>query len=714
MFSICERPTRLCEGISRRELMRVGGLGMLGASLPNLLRAAPRGATESRDASFGRANNVIFLYLAGGPPQHETFDPKPNAPVEIRGPFQPISTNIPGIQFCELLPRTAAIADKLAVVRSMATDDNTHSSSSHWVLTGNKYVGPNPRTIQPTDWPYFGSIIKRFRPSETLPALSTVWIPDMMRLNESVTPAGQTGGLMGTQWNPERFVGDPSQPDYQIEGFEPRDIPPLRQQNRHRLLREFRQHLQSAQTAASVRLFDTYQQQAMDLMTSGKAQSAFNIQEEPAALRERYGNNRWGQCVLLARRLIESGVRLVHVQWPREPGDNAVDNPLWDTHAQNPDRLEDVLCPVFDVGFTALIEDLEQRGLLDETLVVAIGEFGRTPKINAKAGRDHWGPVFSFVMAGAGISGGQVFGSSDRDGAYPKSDRVEPGNLTATIFHLLGLDHRRTFTDPQGRELAITHREPIYSLFGSEPATAARTTPGGDVSRVLPFDHERLLVDQVFAAHKPLTDAGAPSRPKGWRGGPKVLTNEEDLFGLRVMPADRSVAQHVAIGFNLATGGAPLSFAEGAHALLAQEVRSPFAGTYSLTVRACGGGLSRNFYEQVFAKHFACRIVFFEYTDRAKKPAQRRELATLEITPKFSDADSLSFEEFRLTKQFVNATPGGNFSFGLGLGVAVIVQKTSPNVLQLPADVQEQSAFIRLAAVELTFRAKQRNEEVTV
>ena len=234
------------------------------------------------------------------------------------------------------------------------------------------------------------------------------------------------------------------------------------------------------------------------------------------------------------------------------------------------------------------------------------------------------------------------------------------------------------------------------------------------MARVPPFDPERLLVDQVFAANEPLTDASAPSRPKGWRAGPKILTDDEDVFGLRVVPAAELVRQHVAVGFNLATGAFPLSFAQGAHAILAQEVRSPFAGTYSLTVRACGGGLSPEFYEQVFAKHFSCRIVFFQYLEQAKKPAQRRELATLDITPKFCDAAALSFEEFRLTKQFMNATPGSNFSFGLGLGVAVIVQKTSPGVLQLPANAQEQSAVIRLAAVELTFRGKERNPNVTV
>ena len=711
MFSLQDKQFQLCDGLSRRELMRIGGLGALGVSLPTLLRAANRPASGSRDASFGRAKNVIFLYLAGGPPQHETFDPKPNAPAEIRGPFNPISTNIPGIQYCELLPRTAAIADKLAVVRSMATDDNTHSSSGHWVLTGYKYQGPNPRTIQPTDWPYFGSIVKRYKPSEKLPALSTVWLPDMMRLNESVTPAGQTGGLMGPQWDPERFVGDPSQPDYQIEGLVPRGIPPLRLQRRHALLTQFRQHLRSAETAASIRLFDTYQQQAFDLMTSGNAQQAFAIQQEADSIRERYGKNRWGQCVLLARRLIEAGVRLVHVQWPREPGDNAVDNPLWDTHAQNPDRLEDVLCPMFDVGFSALIEDLEQRGLLDETLVVAIGEFGRTPKINAKAGRDHWGPVFSFAMAGAGISGGQVYGSSDREGAYPKSGRVEPGDLTATIFHLLGLDHHGTFTDPQGRELALTQREPIYTLLGSEPATSARTESTGDVARVPVFDPDRLLVDPGFEAKEPLTPLSAPARPKGWRAGPAILSGEASGFGARVLRHDGVAEQHITLGFDTANGGAPIEIAAGSHCLLAQEVRSPFAGTFSLTVQACGGGSSREAYEEVFLKQFTCRMVFFQYTDKAKRPTQRRELATIAFTPKFCEAGTPVLEGFQLTKQFMNPNPGGNFSFGLGLGVAVVVAKTSPDKPQLPADL---AGFIRVGKVNLEFGGKERNEKVTV
>ena len=207
MFSIHDSPARLCDGLSRRDVLTVGGLSVLGLSLPNLIHADQLEPNLTSSATtFGRAKNIIFLYLTGGPPQHETFDPKPNAPAEIRGEFKPISTNVPGIHFCELLPRTARIADKLAVVRSMSTDDNIHSSSGNWVLTGYKYTGQNARTIQPTDWPWFGSLIKRYKPSDTLPALSSVWLPAINRLNENVTPAGQTGGLMDRNGTPNGLL----------------------------------------------------------------------------------------------------------------------------------------------------------------------------------------------------------------------------------------------------------------------------------------------------------------------------------------------------------------------------------------------------------------------------------------------------------------------------------------------------------------------------
>ena len=246
MLSFRNRAVRLCDGVNRREWLRVGGLSVLGLSLPDLLAAqAAKGATTPANklseglsgVMFGRAKNLIFLWLQGGPPQHETVDPKFDAPLEIRGPFNPIQTNVPGIQFCELLPRTAQRADKLAVIRSLSTDDNNHDVSGYWVLTGYPYGPGSAREIKPNDWPYFGSVIKMLKPSERLPALTSVWLPDMMRLNDNVTPAGQTGGFLGSLWDPDRFVGDPADAHYRIESLSlPIELPPARMHDRAALL----------------------------------------------------------------------------------------------------------------------------------------------------------------------------------------------------------------------------------------------------------------------------------------------------------------------------------------------------------------------------------------------------------------------------------------------------------------------------------------------
>ena len=727
MFQIHDRPTRLCDGVSRRELLRIGGLGMLGSlslsglTLPGLLDAQAAPLSAGSGKMFGRAKNIIFLYLTGGPPQHETFDPKPDAPVDIRGPFNPIATNVPGIQFCELLPRTARIADKLAVVRSMSTEDNIHSSSGAWVLTGYKYVGTNARTIQQTDWPWFGSIIKRYRPSAQLPALSAVWIPTKNRLNESVTPAGQTGGLMGSRWNPELFTGDPAAENYKVEGFEPHGITPLRLDGRRRLLDQVSTHFDALGRTASVDNFDAFQQQAFDLMTSGRARAAFAIHDEPDAVRDRYGRNRWGQTVLLARRLIEAGVRLVHVQWPREPGDNAADNPMWDTHAQNHDRVEDVLCPTFDVGFTALIEDLDDRGLLDETLVVAIGEFGRTPKINPKSGRDHWGSVFSFALAGAGISGGQVYGTSDKHGAFPKTDMVRPGDLTATMFHLVGLNYQGTFSDPLGRELSLTEGEPLWQLLGETPATTERVPAGGDIARVPPFDPDALLANTDFSGGDKSEDvikpADTPSRPKGWRvqTTPAKALADNHRFGAWLANDGRQIAgQHAAVGISVAANTAPLVVDQPLAVLLAQEVRSPFAGTYRFAIRACVDASSPELFEQVFGKQLTCRLLMFEYTESAKKISDRKEITSAVFTPALSDPASPLLEEFSLSRRFVNDTPGGNFSFGLGFGVGIIVERTADVPLKLPTSDTPQYATLRMESVALEHIGKELNPDVVV
>jgi hypothetical protein len=714
MYGLDDRPNRLCDGQTRRELLRVGGLSVLGLGLSDLLYAgchanqAKAAALDSslarglEGATFGRAKNVIFLWLQGGPPQHETFDPKPDAPAEIRGPFRPIATNVPGIQFCELLPRTARLADKLAVVRSLATDDPNHDVSGYWVLTGYPYGPGSARQIKPTDWPYFGSIVKMLKPSETMPALTSVWIPDVMRLNDSVTPAGQTAGFLGKVWEPERFVGDPAAPDYRIEGLDlPAELPRRRVDRRKELLGQIDGYFRQVERGGAVGTWGRYAQDAYDLVSSGRARAAFDLNREPSALRDRYGRYSWGQTVLLARRLIEAGVRLVHVNWAREPGDSAVDNPMWDTHAQNADRLQDVLCPQFDVTFSGLIEDLQVKGLLDETLVVAIGEFGRTPKINAQGGRDHWGNVFSFVMAGAGIAGGQVFGSSDRNGAYPASDPIRPQDLTATIFHLLGIDNRGVFRDKLDRPQPITRGEPLSALLGTAPATSERCEPGGDVAFVPPYDAS-LLVDTNFASGRPLVPVAPLTREKGWRAWP--LGKESERTGF-VVKGVVSPQHHVAVGFD------PTAIiAAGARAILAQEIRSARGGEYTFTVKASGLSTSRERFERKFRDLLTCRLVLFRYADGSKDPRNVQELASLTILPEYGSVDDA--RSFTL-RRYLGSTAGGmNFPIGQGLGVAVVVENATGGPIEHDDDARGSRGHFAIHEVALSFSARPRHENM--
>lgn len=712
MYGLDDRPNRLCDGKSRREWLRVGGLSALGLGLGELLRAGsvanPVNAASYDSslvqglsgATFGRAKNVIFLWLQGGPPQHETFDPKPDAPAGIRGLFRPIATNVPGIQFCELLPRTARLADKLAVVRSIATDDPNHDVSGYWVLTGYPYGPGGARQIKPSDWPYFGSIVKMLKPSESMPALSSVWIPDVMRLNDNVTPAGQTAGFLGKVWEPERFVGDPAAPDYCIEGLNlPSELPRLRVDRRRALLGQLDGYFQEVERGGVLASWGQYAQNAYDLVTSGRARAAFDLKGESAALRDRYGRYSWGQSVLLARRLIEAGVRLVHVNWPREPGDSAVDNPMWDTHAQNADRLQDVLCPQFDVTFSTLIEDLQARGLLDETLVVAIGEFGRTPTINGQGGRDHWGNVFSFVMAGAGIAGGQVFGSSDRNGAYPATNPIRPHDLTATIFHLLGIDHRAVFLDKLGRPQPITRGEPLQAILGTTPATTARCEPGGDPAFVPPYDPS-LLLDTDFASARPLLAVAPLSREKGWRGWPLGIETEGNGLIVKKVAGPR---RHVSFGLGLAA-----TIAAGARAILAQEIRAARGGEYTFTVKASGSASTRQQSDKDFRDSLVCRLVLFRFADASKDPRKIQELASVTISPDYG-----GFEQTRsfTLRRYLGSTAGGmNFAIGQGLGVAVVVENATGAPIKRAGGQLTSPTSLMIHDVSLTFSARPRNE----
>src|SRR5262245_22916903 len=717
MLSLLDSTASLLDRVSRREWLRIGGLSALGVSLADVLRARetpPPVATPKLagdlGSTFGKAKNVIYLWLQGGPPQHETFDPKPEAPAEIRGPFKPIATNVPGIRFCELLPRTARYADKLAVVRSLSTRDDNHDVSGYWLLTGYPYGPGSARQIKPGDWPYFGSIVKMLKPSERLPAYTSVWLPDVMRLNDNVTPAGQTAGFLGKRWEPQRLVCDPSAADFRVEGLAlPQEIPPLRLSERQNLRAQLERHFDAVERGPALQDYDRHTRDAFGLLTSGAARAAFDIQKEPPALRERYGLNKWGQSLILGRRLIEAGARLVHVNWPREGGDEAVTNPMWDTHAQNADRLHDTLCPTFDVGFSALIDDLHDRGLLAETLVVAIGEFGRTPKINAHGGRDHWGHVFSFALAGAGIRTGQVYGSSDKIGGYPRDGRMEPQDLTATIVHLLGIGHHASFPDQTGRPMHVTTGEPIAAVLGHQPATAERVPPGGSVAFVPGFSRDHLL-NRGFEDDVPLTAVGSRKRLKGWQATPLAAGTGLD-FGVRLMDGaqaqSRSGKRHAVLGYGLAGPCVAGTVGEGATAMLLQEVRNPRAGTFTISVHVCGGGSREDFRE--FLSHFRCRLLLFGYRELTKHASKgRRDFESVEFEPTFADKAS-GYQKVTLTRK-LRSQDGGATEIEMGVGMAVIVERKSTGRKYVSAG---RRAFVRVDDVEIDFVPRSRNDDVT-
>jgi len=719
MFPIHDGPSRLCDGISRRELLRVGGLSALGLSLPELLQARTRTAEEFRaGTSFGKARNVIFLWLQGGPPQHETFDPKPDAPAEIRGEFKPIATNVPGIQICELLPRTAMIADQLAIVRSLSTHSDLHDASAYWVLTGYRYTGRESRQIsRATDWPYLGSVLKMLAPSPTLPSYTSVWLPDVMRLNDNVQPAGQTAGFMGFGWDPQRVICDPSDPNFQIEGLTlPAEIPALRLSSRQSLLEQVERHFAGIERGQMMRDFDRQTQEAFAMLSSGRARQAFDLSREPDALRDRYGRYKWGQCVLLARRLVEAGAKLVHVNWPREGGDEAVNNPMWDTHAQNADRLQDVLCPQFDLTFAALIEDLRERGLLSETLVVAIGEFGRTPKINAQGGRDHWGHVFGFVLAGAGISGARVYGSSDKQGAYPRDGRLEPQDLTATILHLLGVSHTATFPDPAGRPLHATLGEPIAALLGERPATAERMTAEGNLAFVPPFSKE-LLLNHGFEEPQPLSAAGTGSRIKGWQGAPLAPEYGSGVvdFGAALVesggPSGRSRTgeRHAVLGIGVLGPSSAGIIAAGQRVILTQEVRNPRAGTFTIAVHVCSAGNAENL--ALLRDNFCCRLVLFGYRDLAKDPLKDlREFASVPIELAADESRRGSYQKVSLVRA-LRSQDAGAAEIEMGVGLAVVLERVTAGEFSVPAGCR---AFLQIDDVEISFVPRPRNDDVKV
>ncbi len=457
------RGIRHCDGLTRRELLRIGTVGLGGLSLPGLLRheqavqAAPARGRK-------RARSVIILFLSGGPSHLDMWDLKPEAPAEIRGTFRPIGTNVAGIQISEHMPRMARLADRYAIIRSMRHATGSHPAATYWMMVGSPItrLAPQVVTMSREDRPHVGSVLARF-----LPTAGT--IPPFVMVPEAISPVGperpgQHAGFLGAAYDPYRVNSDPNRSDYSPGYLNPAgDVPSTRLDFRRNLLEQVNRQARHLERSSVGQVVDPYYVRAFDLISSAAAQRAFDISAEPARTRDRYGRHIFGQSVLLARRLVEAGVRLVHVNWVRH--DNGSGGQGYDSHRDHLKWARRELLPPTDAAFASLIEDLSERGLLDETLVVVMGEFGRTPRFNRDGGRDHWPNCFSVVVAGGGIKGGQVLGASDRIGAFPASSPVSPQDLAATLYHCLGLDPHTTIYDLQNRPYALVEGTPLRGLL---------------------------------------------------------------------------------------------------------------------------------------------------------------------------------------------------------------------------------------------------------
>lgn len=469
MISFVDAGTRLCDGITRRQWLSLGGLTVLGLGQPQLEAARVQAADNlapALRASFGRAKHCIVLFMLGGPPQHETWDPKPLAPREIRGDFGTIPTATTGYHVGELMPRTAGLTGHIAVLRAMATDDNAHSSSGYWMLTGRPHTPKgreNSLPGPPNDWPCLAATVRHLKgDAHGLPG--AIRLPEEIWNTGHILWPGQDAGWLGKQADPWLLTCDPNAADFKVPHVSlPVHVSPDRLALRE-ALRQVMNRQGLERSGAAVSAWSAWQRKALDLLHAPQTRAAFDIVQESDATRDRYGRNRFGQSVLLARRLIESGVGLVQVNWTRWETDENV-APAWDTHAKNSQRLKEALMPPMDLAYSALLEDLSSRGLLDETLVVWMGEFGRSPKINAAGGRDHWGHVFSATLAGGGVQGGTVYGQSDRDAGYPLEGRVEPQDLAATIYHCLGLSPETLIHDPTGRPSPLSTGQPVAAIL---------------------------------------------------------------------------------------------------------------------------------------------------------------------------------------------------------------------------------------------------------
>jgi hypothetical protein len=424
-----------CDGVTRRQALRIGASGLIaGLSLPRLLELQAKASTVKP----APAQACIFIFLEGGPSQLDMWDMKPNAPAEVRGPFKPIRTSVPGTLICEHLPLCARAAHKYTIVRSHSHNDNGHNTGYHYVMTGYKADFPDGNTRVPNNhlYPSIGSIISReLGQRGTLPPYLNM--PHMM--------AGGGPGFYGSEHAPFVIEANPVEADFEVQDLAPPEkLSATRQDRRGRLLAEVEKLGRDGIEQGRVKSMSTYYQRARDLMTSKEARKAFDIRSEPESVRKTYGYTALGQCCLLGRRLVEAGVRFV-----------GIDHGGWDHHFTIFPSLEKDMLPHVDRAFSALINDLEQRGLLARTLVVMMGEMGRTPKVNNAAGRDHWSMAQSILFAGGGVKPGQVIGATDKEASAPVSDPVSVPDVLYTLFQQLGVDTTRTYYTPLGRPVPI-------------------------------------------------------------------------------------------------------------------------------------------------------------------------------------------------------------------------------------------------------------------
>lgn len=482
MLSILGPSVRCC-GANRRQFLKFGGAGLLGLSLPQVL-AAEEQSTAVGSLSAKRAKSVIFLFLFGGPSQLETFDMKPEAPDAIRGPFKPIACRTPELLICEHLPKIAALSDRLCVLRTLTHPYNDHSSAAHYIQTGHPWHVPIGGGFNATekDWPALGSIVEyvdQHAGGPQRPIPSYVYLPNrlghLQTYSVRLDRPGQYAGWLGRGYdalatdigkrndrdNPFFRDCTDDELDFRIKGLAAdAELTIDRLANRRSLLDEFDRIRRGVDEGAATVGYNRFQQRALALVTSEATRQALDIRREPAALRDRYGRHLFGQSTLMARRLVEAGARFVTVAW------DAPDGYSWDSHVHS-DDVKQHLLPGFDQALSSLVLDLAERGLLDETLVVALGEMGRTPNGNGRWGRNHWSTLFPAVLAGGGTRGGMVYGRSDKNAAFPIEKPIRPEDLAATVFTSLGIDPELRVADAQGRPVPLVDgARPLAEIFG--------------------------------------------------------------------------------------------------------------------------------------------------------------------------------------------------------------------------------------------------------